>query len=100
MAAQIQVEQLRKTFRVAESTPGLRGAVLGLLRPRYREVHALDGVDFEIEKGELVAYIGPNGAGKSTTIKVLSGVLVPSSGHCRISGRVPWLDRVRHVARI
>jgi ABC-2 type transport system ATP-binding protein len=100
MAAQIQVEQLRKTFRVAEPTPGLRGAVLGLLRPRYREVHALDGVDFEIEKGELVAYIGPNGAGKSTTIKVMSGVLVPSSGHCRISGRVPWLDRVRHVARI
>lgn len=100
MAAQIQVEQLKKTFRVAEPTPGLRSALLGLVRPRYREVRALDGVDFEIQKGELVAYIGPNGAGKSTTIKVLAGVLVPSSGQCRINGRVPWLDRVRHVASI
>ena len=63
-------------------------------------VHALDGVDFTIQKGELVAYVGPNGAGKSTTIKVLSGVLVPTSGQCLVSGRVPWQDRVRHVARI
>jgi len=97
---QIEVRELTKTFRVAEPGPGLAGALVGLFRPRYREVRALDGVDFTIQKGELVAYVGPNGAGKSTTIKVLSGVLVPTSGQCLVSGRVPWQDRVLHVARI
>jgi ABC-2 type transport system ATP-binding protein len=78
--SQIWVEDLTKTFCVAERRAGLTGPFIGLLKRRYREVQALDGVDFRIEAGELIGYIGPNGAGKSTTIKVLSGILVPTSG--------------------
>jgi ABC-2 type transport system ATP-binding protein len=63
-------------------------------------VRALDGVSFRIDRGELVGCIGPNGAGKSTTVKVLSGILVPDSGTCSVGGRVPWQDRIAHVARI
>jgi len=98
--AQIVVEDVVKTFRIAERTPGLWGAVRGLVHRRYRTVRALDGVSFAIERGELVGYIGPNGAGKSTTVKMLSGILVPDAGRCEIDGRVPWRDRIAHVARI
>jgi ABC-2 type transport system ATP-binding protein len=97
---QIIVEGIRKTYRVAERDPGLGGALRGLLRRRHRIVDALAGIDFGIGRGELVAYIGPNGAGKSTTVKILSGILVPDGGRCEVSGRVPWRDRVEHVARI
>ena len=96
----IHVENLHKTFRVAERTAGTWGAVRGLVRRRYRAVAALESVSFAIERGELVAYIGPNGAGKSTTIKILAGILVPDGGRCEVEGRVPWKDRVAHVARI
>jgi len=97
---QIVVEGLVKTFQVAERTPGLWGAVRGLARRRYRTVRALDGVSFSIERGELVGYIGPNGAGKSTTVKALSGILVPDAGRCEVAGRVPWRQRIAHVAEI
>jgi ABC-2 type transport system ATP-binding protein len=63
-------------------------------------VRALDGVSFTLDAGELTGYIGPNGAGKSTTVKTLAGILVPDSGRCEVLGRVPWRDRVAHVARI
>jgi ABC-2 type transport system ATP-binding protein len=96
----IVVENLVKTFRVAERRPGTWGAISGLLRRRYRTVRALDGISFSLEPGELVGYIGPNGAGKSTTVKVLAGILVPDSGRCDILGRVPWRDRARHVSHI
>jgi ABC-2 type transport system ATP-binding protein len=99
-SARIVVEQLEKKFRVAERETGVWGAFKGLARRRYREVEALHGVTFQIEPGELVGYIGPNGAGKSTTIKILSGILVPSGGRCEIGGLIPWRDRVQHVARI
>lgn len=97
---QILVRDLEKRFRVAERSPGLRGAVAGLFRRRHRDVYALRDVGFAIEPGELVGYIGPNGAGKSTTIKVLSGILTPSGGTCEVNGLVPWRDRTRHVAEI
>ena len=97
---QILVDNLEKRFRVAERRPGVLGAVVGLVHRRYREVAALHGVSFAIERGELVGYIGPNGAGKSTTIKILSGILTPTSGRCEVDGRVPWRDRIRHVAGI
>ena len=87
--AQIVVDQLVKTYQIAERSPGLWGAVRGLARRRHRTVRALDGVSFAIERGELVGYIGPNGAGKSTTVKALSGILVPDSGRCEVAGRVP-----------
>jgi ABC-2 type transport system ATP-binding protein len=76
------------------------GAVRGLVSRRRREIRALHGVSFSIEAGELVGYIGPNGAGKSTTIKILAGILTPTAGHCTVAGRVPWQDRIRHVAGI
>jgi len=85
----IVVQDLEKRFQIAERDVGLWGALKGLFHRRYREVAALHGVSFEIERGELVGYIGPNGAGKSTTIKILSGILVPSAGICRIDGRIP-----------
>jgi ABC-2 type transport system ATP-binding protein len=97
---QIVVEDLAKRFRVSERKAGLRGAMAGLLRRRQRDVDALHGVSFTIEAGDLVGYIGPNGAGKSTTIKILSGILVPTGGRCLVNGLVPWRDRVAHVARI
>ena len=97
---QIVVEDLAKTFRVAERTPGLAGAVRGLVRRKHREVAALAGVSFSLAAGELVGYIGPNGAGKSTTIKILAGILVPDGGRVEVAGRVPWKERIEHVRRI
>jgi ABC-2 type transport system ATP-binding protein len=97
---QIVVEGLTKTFRVAERTAGLAGALRGLVRRRHRTVRALAGVGFAIERGELVGYIGPNGAGKSTTVKTLAGILVPDAGRVEVDGRVPWKQRIAHVARI
>ena len=96
----IQVENLVKTFTVAERTVGLWGAVKGLAHRRKRTVHALDGVSFAIAPGELVGYIGPNGAGKSTTVKVLSGILVPDSGRCEVLGRTPWKGRIANARDI
>jgi ABC-2 type transport system ATP-binding protein len=98
--SQIVVEGLVKTFRVAERAPGLWGAIRGLARRTYRDVRAIDGVSFSIERGELVGYIGPNGAGKSTTVKALAGILVPDAGRCEVAGRVPWKQRIAHVAEI
>lgn len=97
--ARIVVEKLTKSFRVAERGTGALSALTGLGR-RFRTVHALRDVDFSLEPGELVGLIGPNGAGKSTTIKILCGILEPTSGHCVVGDLVPWRDRVRHVARI
>jgi len=97
---QIIVEDLIKTFHVAERRAGLIGAARGLIRRHHRQVHALDGVSFNIDAGELVGYIGPNGSGKSTTVKILSGILTPDRGRCEVMGRTPWKQRVKHVAQI
>jgi ABC-2 type transport system ATP-binding protein len=97
---QIVVENLRKRFRIAVRRSGMLGALAGVVAREHRNVDALDGVGFSIEEGELVGYIGPNGAGKSTTVKVLAGILVPDSGRCEVLGRVPWRERIEHVARI
>ncbi len=97
---QIVVEDLSKTFRVAERRPGLLGALWGVVHRRHRTVRALDGISFSVEPGEIVGYIGPNGAGKSTTVKVLSGILVPDAGRVEVMGRVPWKQRIAHVRQI
>ncbi|MBO5254184.1 MAG: ATP-binding cassette domain-containing protein [Clostridia bacterium] len=96
----IQVEHLRKTFRVAKRSAGFGNAVKALFHREYDEIHALDDIFFRIEDGEAVGYIGPNGAGKSSTIKILSGILTPDSGTCLVDGRIPWKDRKTHVAKI
>ncbi|CAN5668736.1 ATP-binding cassette domain-containing protein [soil metagenome] len=97
---QILVQELAKTYRVAERDPGMFGAVRGLVRRRWRTVEALKDVSFALERGELLGFIGPNGAGKSTTIKILSGILRPDSGRVEIEGLVPYADRIKHVGRI
>jgi len=97
---QIAVQDLSKTYRVAERRRGLIGAGRGLFSRTHRAVEALKGVSFGLDRGELVGIIGPNGAGKSTLIKILCGILMPSSGHCEVDGLVPWDQRIRHVARI
>src|SRR5258708_6246876 len=98
--SQILVEELSKTYRIAERDPGTLGAVKGLFRRRWRTVEALNRVSFALEAGELLGLIGPNGAGKSTAIKILSGILEPTAGRCEVAGLVPWRERIRHVARI
>ena len=82
---QIAVENLVKTYRIAERRPGLWGAFRGIVQRSHRTIRALDGISFSLEAGELVGYIGPNGAGKSTTVKILSGIVVPDSGPLRNS---------------
>ena len=98
--AQIRVENLSKSYRIAARDPGLGGAVRGLFHRRSREITALSDVSFSLKRGELLGFIGPNGAGKSTTIKILSGILRPTSGRCDVDGLVPWEQRIAHVARI
>ena len=96
----IQVEHLCKTYRVSRREAGLMQAIRSLGSREIHEVKALDDVSFTIADGEIVGYIGPNGAGKSSTIKILSGILVPDSGVCRVNGRVPWKERKKHVSEI
>ncbi|HSJ52361.1 MAG TPA: ATP-binding cassette domain-containing protein, partial [Anaerolineae bacterium] len=93
--AAIDVCQLRKTFKSREKQQGLRGSLRSLFRPASREVEAVAGISFAVEQGERVAFIGPNGAGKSTTIKMLVGILHPTSGEAHVLGKVPWRQRER-----
>src|SRR5919109_332863 len=94
----IAVEDLRKHFWIRRHHRGLGGAVRDLVTRTGREVRAVDGISFRVAAGEMVGYIGPNGAGKSTTIKMLTGILVPSGGQVTVAGLVPWRQR-RALAR-
>ena len=85
----MHVDDLRKTFFVPEREGGLRAAVGSFLRRRNRAVRAVDGISFDIEPGEIVGFLGPNGAGKTTTLKMLSGLLYPTSGTVRVLGHEP-----------
>src|SRR5262249_52838898 len=85
----IEASGLSKTYRVFQKKEGFLGAVRGLFRREYKEVHAVEGVNFTIEPGEMVAFLGPNGAGKTTTLKMLAGLIFPSSGSARVLGYVP-----------
>src|SRR5512143_2645825 len=98
--ALISVRDLRKEFKVYRHRGGTLGALRSLFARDFRLVKAVDGVSFWIARGELVGYLGPNGAGKSTTIKMLTGILVPTSGDLHVGGRVPWRARKAYVARI
>ncbi len=86
----IQATGLTKTYRVFQKKAGLLSAVRSLWKREYKEVHAVDGVSFTIEPGEMVAFLGPNGAGKTTTLKMLSGIIFPTSGTAQVLGYTPW----------
>jgi len=86
----IEVSGLTKTFRTYKKQPGFKGAVRGLFRRTYEQTTAVHDVSFTIAPGELVGFLGPNGAGKTTTLKMLAGLLYPSSGTARVLGYVPW----------
>ena len=91
----IQVDHLSKTFVTREKQPGLRGSVRALFCPIRRETQAVKDITFSVDEGERVAFIGPNGAGKSTTIKMLVGILYPTSGQAQVLGKTPWRERQR-----
>jgi ABC-2 type transport system ATP-binding protein len=97
---QIIVENLTKTFKVARRSAGIGPLLKSLIKRDTVIVKALQGVSFSLEAGELTGYIGPNGAGKSTTVKIMSGILVPDSGLCRVMDYVPWLQRSQYVRHI
>ena len=87
----IEVKQLTKSYRVYQKPEGLLASIKGLFDRKYKEVHAVRGIDLNVEQGEFVAFLGPNGAGKTTTLKLLSGVINPNSGDATVMGHVPWL---------
>ena len=86
----IETRGLTKIYRTYKKAPGLWGAVKGLGRREYEEVHAAEDITFSIEEGELVGFLGPNGAGKTTVLKMLSGLLNPTRGTARVLGYIPW----------
>ena len=98
--AMIEAEGLSKTFRVARRRPGLLGGLRSVVDPEVRIVQAVHELSLHVERGEMIGLVGPNGAGKSTTIKMLTGILVPSSGQARVAGLNPLRQRRELAARI
>ena len=96
----IEVSHLRKSFRIARRQTGFAGALRSLFRREYVEKFAVDDISFTIAPGEMVGYVGPNGAGKSTTIKILTGILTPTSGVVKVNGLVPYRQRMENARQI
>ncbi|HKQ48765.1 MAG TPA: ATP-binding cassette domain-containing protein [Phycisphaerae bacterium] len=97
---QIEVDSLSKNFRVPEREGGLVASLRSVFRRKYRQVNAVDQVSFTVEKGEIVGFLGPNGAGKTTTLKMLSGLLYPTSGTARVMDHVPWNREAEYLRQI
>lgn len=95
--SQIIVDRLNKTYRQAMREPGLKGAIKHLYTQKYVDKFAVNDISFTIDKGDSIAFLGPNGAGKSTTIKMLSGILVPTSGSVQINGKMPHKNRIANA---
>ncbi len=98
--ALIQVRGLTRDYRLIKKREGVTGGLIDLVRPRREILRAVDQVSFDIPAGEMVGYIGANGAGKSTTLKMLTGILTPTSGEVTVGGLVPWRQRVQYTRHI
>lgn len=96
----MRIRELRKTYETFERGSSFLDSIKSLVKRKIIRVDALKGVSFEVEEGEMLGLLGPNGAGKSTTLKILTGVLYPTSGEAEIMGYVPWLKRKQYVAGI
>ena len=98
--ALIKVQDLVKTYKISKKEAGMLGYIKHLFYPKYSEHTAVNHIDFQIDEGELVGYIGENGAGKSTTIKMLTGLLTPTSGKVTVHGIVPYEKRIQNNRQI
>ncbi|MDD5074171.1 MAG: ATP-binding cassette domain-containing protein, partial [Candidatus Shapirobacteria bacterium] len=99
MSPIIQTKNLTKTYRVHQKEPGFLGSVKSLFRRQYKVIEAVKSVNISINEGELVGFIGPNGAGKTTTLKMLSGLLHPTSGTASVMGFKPWERKKEYLKR-
>jgi len=100
MDSLIKVHDLTKDYRLTRKREGVTGGLVDLIRPRKETLRAVENVSFEIPAGEMVGYIGANGAGKSTTIKMLTGILTPTSGTVTVGGLIPWKQRLQYTRHI
>jgi len=96
----IKAENLDKTFRIYSQGSGIKGYLKSFVKRDYEEIHAVEGLELEIDEGEMIGYIGSNGAGKSTTVKMLTGILEPSSGLIEVDGRNPHRERKKNAVNI
>lgn len=96
----IKAENLDKTFKIYNQGEGIRGYLKSFISREYEEIHAVEDLDLEIESGEMIGYIGANGAGKSTTVKMLTGILEPSSGKIEVDGKNPHKNRKKNAMNI
>lgn len=96
----IEIQNITKEFKVLNRREGLKGSFKDLFSRNYRIVRAVDNISMNVRQGEIVGYLGPNGAGKSTTIKMMTGVLEPTSGKILINGNIPYRDRSRNAQEI
>lgn len=96
----IYIENVSKEFQKVIKESGIKGSVKSLFNRKYETVKAVDNISFEVPKGEILGFIGANGAGKSTTIKMLTGILTPTSGRVEINGQIPYKNRKKYVKEI
>ncbi len=96
----IEIRHLSKTFKIKEKEKGFKGSLKSIIKPKYKLKKAVNNINLSIDKGEIIAFIGPNGAGKSTTIKMLTGILCPSSGQAIVSGINPAKQRKKLAYKI
>ena len=96
----IEIKKLNKTFRIKQKEKGFKGSIKAIFKPKYKVKKAVDGIDLKVRKGEIIAFIGPNGAGKSTTIKMLTGILMPTKGSALVSGIDPSKQRKKLAYKI
>ncbi len=100
MSAIIEIKNVSKEFKVLNRREGLKGSLKDLFSRDYKTVKAVDNISMSIQQGEIVGYLGPNGAGKSTTIKMMTGVLEPTSGEILVGGNIPYQNRTKNAQEI